>query len=204
MLAGAAALAWKLFRPSTIGTALGTLGSQAAVLSGFLYYRDDGRLFQDAIVELLMLIAAALLVVAFFIFFFQGDSGRPGARRNWVAAAICLIAPISGLLIAPPMLENFRNAWIAEQNAENSRRLQVIVKDVTALCERLGDAPVDEGGLVRQLGHPMPLVQGHGFSRPVWYQRLGPGHFQLIYGMGWDIYTFDSDKANAGWVRTPF
>jgi hypothetical protein len=79
VLAGAAALAWKLFRPSAIGTVLGTLGTQAAVLSGFLYYRDDGIFFQQFAIELSIFIAVVLLIAAFFIFFFQGDSGRPGA-----------------------------------------------------------------------------------------------------------------------------
>ena len=162
VLAGAAALAWKIGRPSAIGTVLGTLGAQAAVLSGFTYYRDDGDFLLGAATDFLIFMAGILLGAAFLVFFFAGNSGRPGARRNWIAAAICLIVPVSGLLIARPILQNFRQASIAEAQAEHGRRLQAIVAEVTALCARLGDAPIDEGELVRQLGHPLPQVAGHG------------------------------------------
>ncbi len=203
IVASLAVLVWKVARPSLAGLICGTLGLQAAVLAGVVYYGDDGLFFGDFVCDILLYFAAALIVVGLLLFARGCNPGVPARRQNRITAIGLMAIAIGGVVFAPPVLSTYRQAWIDAQNRENAAHMQTAIDEVEALCTRLGKTPLDEGELTRLLGHPLPGITRYGSELKIRYRRIAPGQFQLEY-FDWDIYTYDSANPSAGWVRTRF
>src|SRR5262245_12443876 len=58
---------------------------------------------------------------------------------------------------------------------------QQIVKDLEAICLKLGRSPNDENELESLLGSPMPVIHAYGKEYPIRYYRLPAGSYRLEY-----------------------
>ena len=105
----------------------------------------------------------------------------------------------------------FQNA-IERRRAERERLAKLdratelqIVKDVDAICLKLGRSPTDEKELESLLGHPMTVIHAYGREYPIRYYRLPNGSFKLEYlTESGNIRTFESSLPTAGWTEIPF
>lgn len=204
--AGAAAfIAWGLHRfgevPRGSAITLATGGIMFAV--AWQFKPQLGDWFPHPIHLLALLLGFCSSFASTIYFTVLGSTKRIKWRSAIVGALFALMLPVTWVFVVIPYLSHLREAERARQLAYNQQVSVQIVRDVDAVCARLGRAPKDQEELEKEMGHPMPFLFDGGIQTPIRYSSRWNGGYQLRYEF-WasDDWTYSSSAPQLGWVQS--
>ncbi|MHB1037030.1 MAG: hypothetical protein ACYC35_19390 [Pirellulales bacterium] len=192
---------WWVVRVSVSGIVFTSIGILLAIGDGMGEYRanDELEMLASSYVEGLCWLFSVAGVAAF-----ASAAAREVRKRcsNMIASAIAMCVPLLCSLVVLPLAGSFRESRVAYERAQNISTMKQVVEEVEFIHAQLKHAPRNEVELIGALRKPLPVL-GAG-AGPIRYRMLSEDRFELTVVWGSDVYAYDSQTPNRGWVKTRF
>lgn len=137
------------------------------------------------------------------LFFFISIKNSKTILINSISLILTLITPMLFCSGITAYHETLRIERDKQEASENTIAKRTIVSDIEEACSKLGSVPKDENEIIAVLGRTLPHLHFRGREQKFLFHYIASNQFSISYCNG-DIYTYDSQTPNQGWVRTPF
>jgi hypothetical protein len=195
---------WRYGKANILGVVLWLILVEFLVWAGFAStYRMKvpQDWFKPAYVFLICIAipGGLIILVVFILAACKSEINRFG---NLCGICLTIALPLLWYIVVCPITDSISEQLSIKQTAENNAAMSEAIKQVEALCSKLGRTPSDKEFL-QISGKPLPVLHFDHSKCEISYYREDDKYYRLEF-FYWDKYVYENKAPQNGWRRIPF